>query len=189
LNDYSFESERLSRVRDLFCFASFTGLRFSDLKELNREHHRENAIVKNHKKTQKIISTSLNEFAKEILSKYSDEPYLLPRISHDKANEYIKECFRVIAKTQPEKEGFNRLVTKKSVIGNVVEEEVKPLHEAITFHIARKTFITNSIMLGVNIKVLQDMGAPLREKDLRKYLKINDAFKSKVMDETWNKIR
>jgi len=43
-------------------------------------------------------------------------------------------------------------------------------------------------MLGVNIKALQDMGAPKKEKDLKKYLKITDAFKSEVMDNTWNTI-
>jgi hypothetical protein len=41
-------------------------------------------------------------------------------------------------------------------------------------------------MLEVNIKTLQDMGAPKKEKDLNKYLKITDAFKSQVMDNTWN---
>jgi hypothetical protein len=30
------------------------------------------------------------------------------------------------------------------------------------------------------------MGAPKKEKDLKKYLKITDAFKSQVMDNTWN---
>jgi len=29
-------------------------------------------------------------------------------------------------------------------------------------------------------------GAPKKEKDLKKYLKITDAFKSQVMDNTWN---
>jgi hypothetical protein len=43
-------------------------------------------------------------------------------------------------------------------------------------------------MLGLIIKTLQDIGAPKSEKDLRKYLKITDAFKSEVMDNTWNKV-
>ena len=75
---------------------------------------------------------------------------------------------------------------KKSLIGRETTEVSLPLNESITFHTARKTFITNSIMLGVNIKALQDMGAPKKEKDLKKYLKITDAFKSQVMDNTWN---
>jgi hypothetical protein len=101
-------------------------------------------------------------------------------------NEYLKEGCGIIASKQPPKTGFNRLVIKKSVIGSETTEVSLPLHESITFHTARKTFITNSIMLGVNIKALQDMGAPKKEKDLKKYLKITDAFKSQVMDNTWN---
>jgi hypothetical protein len=101
-------------------------------------------------------------------------------------NEYLKKGCRIIASKQPPETGFNRLVIKKSVIGSETTEVSLPHHESITFHTARKTFITNSIMLGVNIKVLQDMGAPEKEKDLKKYLKLTDAFKSQVMDNTWN---
>jgi hypothetical protein len=107
-------------------------------------------------------------------------------MSIQKINDYIKECCKAIALKQLPNTGFNVRVIKKSVIGSETTEESLPLHEAITFHTARKTFITNSIMLGVNIKALQDMGAPKKEKDLRKYLKITDAFKSQVMDNTWN---
>ncbi|WP_430813974.1 hypothetical protein [Carboxylicivirga sp. RSCT41] len=52
----------------------------------------------------------------------------------------------------------------------------------------RKTFITNSLMLGANLQVLQEMGAPKRPKHLAKYLKITDAFKNKVMEDTWDKV-
>jgi len=84
---------------------------------------------------------------------------------------------------------YRRWLVNDSGFSSETTEESLPLHEAITFHTARKTFITNSIMLGVNIKALQDMGAPKKEKDLRKYLKITDAFKSQVMDNTWNVLR
>ncbi len=77
---------------------------------------------------------------------------------------------------------------KLKVSGRKVTEEVKPLHDAITFHVARKTFITNSLMLGVNLQALQEMGAPKNQRDLKKYLKISDAFKSKVMSETWDQV-
>jgi hypothetical protein len=70
-------------------------------------------------------------------------------------NEYLKEGCGIIASIQPPKTGFNRLVIKKSVIGSETTEVSLPLHESITFHTARKTFITNSIMLGVNITISQ----------------------------------
>lgn len=186
LFNYHFKAERLIKTRDLFCFACFTGLRYSDVISLNREHLNGKVLIKSQIKTGEVKSIPLNKFALSILSKYKDEPHPLPRILGQKLNLYIKECCKIIAEEQPSKEGFNRLIIKKTVIGSETIEQPIPLHQAITFHVARKTFITNSIMLGLNIKVLQEMGAPKKEKDLRKYLKITDAFKSKEMDRSWN---
>jgi hypothetical protein len=43
-------------------------------------------------------------------------------------------------------------------------------------------------MLGVNLQVLQEMGAPKKQKDLKKYLKITDAYKNQVMKDTWDRV-
>jgi integrase len=186
LMDYKFEISRLQKVRDLYCFASFTGLRYSDVVSLKREHINNKMLTKTQVKTGYVKMIPLNDFALKILKKYEEDENPLPRMSIQKINDYIKECCKAIAQKQLPNIGFNVRVIKKTVIGSETTEESLPLHEAITFHTARKTFITNSIMLGVNIKALQDMGAPKKEKDLRKYLKITDAFKSQVMDNTWN---
>ena len=186
LMDYKFEISRLQKVRDLYCFASFTGLRYSDVVSLKREHINNKMLTKTQVKTGYVKMIPLNDFALKILKKYEEDENPLPRMSIQKINDYIKECCKAIAQKQLPNTGFNVRVIKKTVIGSETTEESLPLHEAITFHTARKTFITNSIMLGVNIKALQDMGAPKKEKDLRKYLKITDAFKSQIMDNTWN---
>jgi integrase len=186
LMDYNFDIIRLQKVRDLYCFSSFTGLRYSDVVSLKREHINNKMLTKTQVKTGYVKMIPLNDFALKILKKYEEDENPLPRMSIQKINDYIKECCKAIAQKQLPNIGFNVRVIKKTVIGSETTEESLPLHEAITFHTARKTFITNSIMLGVNIKALQDMGAPKKEKDLRKYLKITDAFKSQVMDNTWN---
>jgi len=186
LRDYNFVINRLQKVRDLYCFASFTGLRYSDVVSLKREHINNKLLTKTQVKTGNVKMIPLNDFALEILKKYEGDENPLPRMTIQKINDYIKECCKTIALKQLPNTGFNVRVIKKTVIGSETTEESLPLYEAITFHTARKTFITNSIMLGVNMKALQDMGAPKREKDLRKYLKITDAFKSQVMDNTWN---
>ncbi|MGA2406092.1 MAG: site-specific integrase [Bacteroidales bacterium] len=186
LLDYNFDTNRLKKVRDLYCFASFIGLRYSDVVSLKREHINNKLLTKTQVKTGYVKTLPLNNFALEILKKYERDENPLPKMSIQNINEYIKECCKTIALKQLPNTGFNRRVIKKTVIGSETTEESLPLYEAITYHTARKTFITNSIMLGVNIKALQDMGAPKKEKDLRKYLKITDAFKSQVMDNTWN---
>ncbi|MGD9977709.1 MAG: tyrosine-type recombinase/integrase [Bacteroidales bacterium] len=188
LLNYNFKNNRLEKVRDLYCFACFTGLRYSDVISLKREHFNGKLLTKTQIKTGYVKTLPLNKFALEILTKYGSEESPLPKISIQNLNDYIKEACKLIASEQPEKTGFNRLVIKKTVIGSESTEKAIPLYDAITFHTARKTFITNSIMLGVNLKALQDMGAPKKEKDLKKYLKITDAFKSQVMDDSWNLI-
>ncbi len=188
LLNYDFRNDRLNRVRDLYCFASFTGLRYSDIISLRQEHIQGKILTKTQKKTGQINSIPLNDYALEILKHYHSNEKPLQGMAIQNLNDYIKECCEIIAKTQSSSGGFNRLVIKKTVIGSETTEESLPLYKAITFHTARKTFITNSIMLGVNIKALQDMGAPKKEKDLKKYLKITDAFKTEIMDDTWNKI-
>lgn len=188
LLNYDFKNSRLEKVRDLYCFACFTGLRYSDAISLKREHINGKLLTKTQVKTGYVKTLPLNKFALEILKKYESDDSPLPKISIQNLNDYIKEACKHIASEQPKKAGFNRLVIKKTVIGSESTEKAIPLYDAITFHTARKTFITNSIMLGVNLKALQDMGAPKKEKDLKKYLKITDAFKSQVMDDTWNSI-
>jgi integrase len=188
LMNYDFKNPRLNKVRDLYCFASFTGLRYSDVISLRNEHIKGRMLTKTQKKTGQVNTIPLSDLALEILNRNKGNEKPLPGMAIQNLNEYIKECCAKIAAEQSSLAGFNRLVIKKMVIGSEVTEEALPLHKAITFHTARKTFITNSIMLGINIKALQDMGAPKREKDLRKYLKITDAFKTEVMNETWNKL-
>ncbi|WP_321514934.1 tyrosine-type recombinase/integrase [Marinifilum fragile] len=190
LNNYPFNSDRLAHARDMFCFAAFTGFRHCDAHSLLPEHIQNEIIHKNQNKTQRETKIPLNKHAKAILEKYKDKPYALKQISNQKANDYIKECLKEIVSDEHFKEvqAFKRKVIIRKVSGRKVTERAIELYNAITFHMARKTFITNSLMLGANLQVLQEMGAPKRPKHLAKYVKITDAFKNKVMEDTWDKV-
>jgi len=109
-------------------------------------------------------------------------------ISSQNTNEYIKECCKKIAKDQKENEGFNQKIILRKEIGSKKVEEIVPKYKAITFHTARKTFITNSLMLGMSVEVLKELGAPTKDKDLKKYIKITETFKKEQMDNTWGKL-
>ena len=81
------------------------------------------------------IRVPLNNTAKEIIAKYDDadrEP-LLPFISAQKYNDYIKECFKVA--------GLDRYVTVLNP--QTRESEQKPLYEVASSHMARRTFVGN----------------------------------------------
>ena len=102
LLDKELENEKLNQVKDVFLFCCFTGLSYSDVKKLSNDHivlgiNGQKWIKTNRKKTNTISSIPLLPTALEILKKYegfslnSDRDLLLPVISNQKMNQYLKE--------------------------------------------------------------------------------------------------
>ncbi|TSA25889.1 MAG: hypothetical protein D4R67_09105 [Bacteroidetes bacterium] len=65
----------------------------------------------------------------------------------EKLNKHIKDCC--------EEAEINTPVTYIDYSGGKATEHTSPKHALITNHTARKTFITNSIMLGMNTKTIK----------------------------------
>ena len=181
LYNYDFELSRHRRARDQYCFRCFTGLRHSDMMDLQRAHISGNVILKRTKKTKQIETIPLNDYALEILDKYKDDPIkVLPLISDPKENEYIKEACKIA--------GINTQTITTEYRGGKLKTLTNPKYKLITTHTARKTFITNSLILGMNIKAIKGITGQKKDITLNKYLKIVDTFKQTEMDNTWNKI-
>lgn len=182
LYNYQFESKRLEHVRDFYCFGCFTGLRFSDLKKLKESNVYDEHLLLNIQKTKTTDhKIPLNNFAKAILAKYENtlhEP--LPKISGQKFNKYIKECCQIV--------GINTPINTTRHIGNKRIDKVQPKYELITSHTARKTFVTNSLILGMKEMVVRNITGHKDEKTFKRYVEIAEDFKKKEMDNTWNKI-
>lgn len=94
--------ERLAIVRDTFIFCCFTGLAFSDVKGLKREHIATDNngalwIRKRRQKTNNMCNIPLLDIPRRILEKYKDHPCcvkngtLLPVPCNQKMNAYLKE--------------------------------------------------------------------------------------------------
>ena len=71
--------ERLAQVRDIFIFCCFTGLAFSDVKQLKEEHiARDNNgalwIRKRRQKTKNMCNIPLLDIPKQILERYDGNP-------------------------------------------------------------------------------------------------------------------
>lgn len=182
LYKYDFESDRLNQVRDMYVFNSVTGLRISDYKALKPSNVKKDHLLVTIQKT-KAINTKipLNKFSKEILKKYKGtihEP--LPIISDQKFNKYIKECCQIVE--------INTLITKTRFVGQKRVEMTVPKYKLITSHTARKTFVTNSLILGMKEMVVRNITGHKKEESFRRYVKIADDFKRQEMDNTWNKI-
>jgi integrase len=181
LLNFEFESPKRARARDLFCFMCFTGMRVSDLKNLKKEHIKDGQIFKTIVKTHKTEVIPLNQFARNILAKYEDlDNYPLPKLSSQKLNDHIKDCC--------EEAGIKTSVNYVDYSGGKAREHTEPKYKLITNHTARKTFITNSIVLGMNTKTIKDITGHKKDSVFNKYIKISEDFKKLEMERTWDSI-
>lgn len=183
LYNHEFKSEKLDHVRDTYCFGCFTGLRFSDIKQLRPSNIFEDHIKLNIQKTKTIDHViPLNNYSKAILEKYKNTIYEpLPVISSQKFNKYIKDCC--------EEAEIDTPTTITRYIGQKRIDTTEPKHKFITSHTARKTFVTNSLILGMKEMVVRNITGHKKESTFKRYVKIAEDFKQSEMDNTWNKIK
>lgn len=173
------KSDKLSQVRDFYCMGCFTGLRFSDLSKLHLANISDDHIVISIQKTKtQNHAIKLNKYAKEILNKYKGTIYEpLPVISSQKFNEYIKDCCELAE--------INQSFTIHWFVGNQKKSLTQPKHRFITSHTARKTFITNSLLLGMEPKAIKKIANIKKDAVLDKYMKVTEAFTDEQMDKAW----
>lgn len=97
-----FSNERLRRVKDIFLFCCFTGLAFTDVKNLTRENitigiNNQRWLRTKRKKTGNPSEIPLLDVPIAIIKKYENDPIclleqkLLPVGSNQKLNAYLKE--------------------------------------------------------------------------------------------------
>lgn len=179
LYEKDFVTDRLSQVRDFYCMGCFTGLRFSDLSKLHLANISEDHIILSIQKTKtQNHAIKLNKYAKAILDKYKGTIYEpLPVISPQKFNEYIKDCCELAEITQP--------FTIHWFVGNKKNTLTQPKCKFITSHTARKTFITNSLLLGMEPKAIKKIANIKKDAVLDKYMKVTEAFTDEQMDKAW----
>lgn len=112
LEDYSFASQRLARVRDTFVFSCYTGLAYGDVAALRDEHFSKGLdgkvwIYKNRQKSKVFSPIPILPKTKEILDKYRDDYECIykgvkvPVLSNQKMNTYIKEVFEIVGINVP----------------------------------------------------------------------------------------
>lgn len=170
-------NKRLSQARDIFCFACATGLRYSDLEQLKREHIKEDGIRLTVKKTRELLMVPLNPAARAILSKYASMPEPLPMISNQKLNIYIKELCKLA--------GINEPVEIVRFRGVKREPVTYPKFELIGVHTGRKTFVTLMLEKGASAEAVMSMTGHVDYKSFKRYVKITETHKNVVMAKTW----
>lgn len=134
LENYNFAQVRLSKVRDMFVFCCYTGLAYQEMFRLEPRHivngfDGNQWIQMLRQKTQRSLSIPLLPKAKLIIDKYQDNQSLLPVISNQKFNSYLKEIAEIVG-----------------------------IEKKLTHHIARKTFATTVLLYNdVPIEIVSEL--------------------------------
>jgi site-specific recombinase XerD len=167
----TFAVDRLSQVRDIFLFCCFTGLAYVDVHKLRRSQIAKGVdgdqwIFTSRQKTDTPSRIPLLPAAKDIIEKYSTHPKcinedrLLPVLSNQKMNAYLKEI-----------------------------ADMCNIHKQLTFHIARHTFATTvTLSNGVPIESVSKMLGHRSIKITQHYAKILDVKVGADMGELKKKL-
>ena len=116
-------------------------------------------------KTGAHISVPLNPNAIRILDRYKHLPTPLPHY----CNQVINRELKLIA----EQAGLNRIVKKVKYHDNIKTEVSWRLYEIITTHMARRTFISISLQLGVAERMVREISGHRDERSFRRYVNLN----------------
>ncbi len=170
-------NKRLAQVRDVFCFSCVTGLRYSDLAQLRREHIKGHEIHLTVTKTREIIKVPLNSYSIILLDRYRLHLRPLPVISNQKLNVYIKELCQMVGIDEPV-----QIVRYK---GAKRIENTYPKFELISAHTGRKTFATLSLEKGANAEEVMSMTGHRSYASFKRYVKITEERKKLVMRKAW----
>ncbi|HXU26978.1 MAG TPA: site-specific integrase [Bacteroidia bacterium] len=140
------KQKHLIKIRDMFLFSCYTGIRFSDVLDLGWANITEDSIEFKMNKTGKFISIPLINKSKAILERYQNKKnvYVFPIISNQKANKGLK-----------------------------ILAELAEINKHLTFHIARGTFATCLLAKDVQLSNIRDLlgHSNLRETEI--YAKTN----------------
>ena len=174
--DFS-DSPRLERVRDIFCFACFTGQRWSDIERFDKKDLDGDVWQFESYKTKKKISVPLIGYsapALDILRKYDNE---LPKITPQKFNLFLKEAGKVAGLGRPVQ--LKRFIGKKEII------TAKPLYAFMASHMARRTCVSLLLNVeGMPLHLVREITGHSDLKTLDKYLDKDFSALRKEMNKT-----
>ena len=179
LRDYQIPESKqyLERVRDVFSFCCFTGLRYSYAYNLRRSDIKDDHIDITTIKTTDHLKIELNKHSRSILDKYKDVPFkddkALPVISNQRMNDYLKELCELAGIDSPVHITYYR--------GQQRIDETRPKYELIGTHAGRRTFICNAILLGIPANVIMKWTGHSDYKAMKPYIDVADETKVSAM--------
>lgn len=172
----------LVATRDAFLFCCYTGLRHSDLFELNPANvqtwDNSRVLRLTQTKTRTAVSIYLTPPAAALLDKYAGtRARLLPAMANQVMNRNLKRISQLA--------GLRDMVEVVSIEAGRVVKKQQPKHELVTMHTARHTFAVQSLMRGLPVAVLQKVLGHARIQTTMLYAKIVEDFQHQEMRRIW----
>lgn len=166
-------NNKLATVRDIFVFQCLIGARVGDLVKLTKNNIDKNNVLsyipkKTIDKAQAVVARiPLTDKAIEILNKYNmPDKRLLPFISDQKYNEYLKELFKHI--------GIDR---KVEVLNSVTGQKKHiAICDIASSHLGRRTFVGNLVDKKAPLHVVTRMSGHVNgSRAVQRYYKVSDS--------------
>ena len=178
LLDFDLKDEAMRQVRDVFCFCAFTSLRYSDVYALRWADVYDDHICVTTQKTDDALVIELNDYSQEILGRYVDVAYpddkVFPVLSNQKMNARLKGLMKAC--------GISRLIRVSEFQNGERVDRLVPKWQLITTHAARRTFISNALMMGIPPNVVMRWTGHSDYDSMKPYIAIADAVRAQEME-------
>lgn len=177
LYEFNFKQHNLEKARDVFIFQCLTGMRFGELKLINKRIVNNGCILlKEEKDTSKPSrEIPLINLASQILQKYD---YVLPLLSNQKQNDAIKLILKAA--------GFVHEVEFTRVKGVEQETLVKHFYERVSTHTARRSFITIMRNKGIADKTIMSISGHKDIKTFNMYHQVNNSARIQAVNQVFS---
>ena len=163
------------RVRDVFVVGCWTGLRYSDLPQMELERVDNDIIKITQQKTGNKATIPIHPIVNEILEKYDGK---LPKaISNQKFNDYIKKV--------AEEAKINSIIVMNENRNGVISERHYFKHELISSHTVRRSFCTNAYKDGIPSIAIMAISGHTTEKAFLKYIKADKEEHARIVLDVW----
>ncbi|MCU0427070.1 MAG: tyrosine-type recombinase/integrase [Candidatus Kapabacteria bacterium] len=169
--------QHLTKSRDAFLFACYTGFRISDVKQLQAANIHNNEIKIITKKTKDALTIGFTNKTLPIWEKYQETGLI--DIEEQTLNKHLK----IIG----QKAGLTNPIQELLVYGTITEAKTYERWEFLSFHVARRTFATLSF--ARNKMTAESIMQITGHKDLKTFYAYINYTPKMVNDEyqkTWN---
>ncbi|MBS9525034.1 tyrosine-type recombinase/integrase [Litoribacter alkaliphilus] len=163
-------TKSLQKVKDLALLQLFTGLRYSDAVKVNKANIINQQLHITATKTHQNIYIPLHPALVQLFEKYNYDFSPL-KISNQKYNKYLKTLVEEAGVTSK----AEHVIFKDGE--HVTVQMFK--YELVGSHTFRRTFITNAIIKGIPLHVIQSITGHTTLDQLTEYVNIADSIKAR----------